>query len=403
MVSAAVAALVDQPSSTSLPPSVPNRNASPERPTAAQRGGSFASSGPAAVDAEGGAGGETVVDVGGGGGAAAAGEKHVAVALERPAAASIPRGWPGGPPRAPRVPDGEPVPFHAVPFAAANHKPTCDCKPCWVARAVSSGGLMLPPHGRGSQCGADCLDCEAWRSVRDESYRRFVEQAKRAPTVKWAKARRAANAAEPREGRPAGAPPTASTPATPAPGAAVSPTEPSATAPASTTNAGTAARDLAPLYPDNLSPDDIACARAHVELAIRRGDLAAPEPDPAGEMPARVRMHWKKLKASRRKAQAAAYMEIFVEACELPKLRRLRPHAPPTATYRELVELERADRARARWRRHRDDCAGCPDCRHDCAAQLLDVGPAHEPLCSAGHCADCDWAFELFTMTPPSR
>lgn len=380
MVGAAVAAPVDLPSSSTPPPSMPARTASSERPSAAHRGGSSASSGPAERDISGVAPlvAAAVAVVA----ASAVGSEHVAVASERPAVASIPRGWPGGPPRAGRVPSGQPIPLHAVPFPAAGHKPTCDCEPCWVARAVSSGGLELPPHGRGSQCGPECIECEAWRSVRDEAYRRFVVQAKRAPTVKWAKARRAAASAELPPAREPVKPP-------------VSP--PAADGRDKPADVGAA---IAPLYPDNLSPDDIACGRVHVELAIRAGLAPEPVPGPDGEMPAKVRMHWLKLKCSRRKAQAAAYMEIFTEARELPKLRALRPGAPPTATYRELLELERADRARARWRRHRDDCQGCPDCRHDCVSQLLDLSPPHEPLCPAGLCPDCDWAFELFTMTP---
>ncbi|MCU1276611.1 MAG: hypothetical protein JWM53_157 [bacterium] len=378
---AAVAAPIDQVSSTSPPPSTSTPTASPERPSAAQRGGSFASSGPAELDAKRVA--PLIAAAVAVAAASAVDSEPVAGVPERPAVASVPRGWPGGAPRAGRVPKGQPIPFHAVPYPAAGHKATCDCEPCWVARAVSSGGLELPPHGRGSQCGPECIDCEAWRSVRDVAYRRFVQQARRAPTVRWAKNRRAASSAE-----SSAAPPTASYEAVPTPKPAPAPVKPS--------DAGAA---IAPLYPDNLSPDDIACGRAHVELAIRNGLAPLPAPAPDGAMPAKVRMHWSKLKAARRKAQATAYLELYTEACELPKLRRLRPDAPPTATYRELVELERAERSRARWRRHRDDCAGCPDCRHDRAWQLLDVRP-HEPLCPAGLCPDCDLAFELFTMTP---
>jgi hypothetical protein len=129
--------------------------------------------------------------------------------------------------------------------------------------------------------------------------------------------------------------------------------------------------DLSPLYPDNLSPDDIACARAHVELAIARGLAPVPRPDEHGEMPRTVDMYWKKLRQSRRKAQATAYIELYNDASE--QLRRARLAA-----------------------NHPTDCDGCADCLPDVANEWLKTKP-HDPLHPSGKCPDCDLWFDLLT------
>lgn len=407
---AARAAPVDPPSSTSQPSSTPTRNASSDRPSAGHRGELSASSGPAEDGFSVGDGVDSpsvVVSPGAelaspaadqvrqlvaqalaavaAAGASPSPSQPVAVAPGSPAVASPPLGWPGGgPPRASRPSDGQPIPFAAVPHPAAGHKASCDCRPCWISRAVRTGGIPLPPHGRGIEC--DCVPCLAWRRFRDDEYDRFVKMAKRAPTVQWAKNRRAAAAAA-ADSYEAAPPPTstAAVPAAPPSPVSVSPIRSAARPPAPVDS---------PLYPDNLSPDDVAYGRVHVELLIASREAPAPVPDERGEMPFKVRAYWRKLKAARRKSWATAYMTMFTEAQQLAKLRTLRPDAPPDATYRQLVELERDDRERSRRRRHRVDCKGCFDCQHDHYADVLGA-EAHEPLCRAGLCPDCDLAFEL--------
>jgi hypothetical protein len=359
-VGAATAAPVDRPTLSTQPTSTPNLTASTDRPTAGQRGENSANSGPSAIASP--VAAEPValayLQLTAAVIAASASPSPDSRPLPNfavgapgsPAIASVPRGWPGGPARSSRVPDGQPVPSHAVPYPAAHHKASCDCRPCWISRAVSTGGMPLPPHGRGSEC--DCVDCLAWRSVRDKFYARFLEEAKRAPSVRWARARRAVPRVDesPPLGRPGLAPPLPSA-------------EPSEAASA-------ARRDWSPLYPDNLSPDDIAIGRAHVELAIKLGRAPEPRPDADGNMPTAVNRHWKKLRFSRRRAQATAYMELYNEALEQLRKARLAGHAA--------------------------DCEGCADCRADVDAEWLKTAP-HEPIHPPGKCADCDLWFELLT------